>query len=52
MDGEVDVARGVDDVDAVVVPDARRGSGRDRDALLLLRHVVHGRGAVVNLADL
>ena len=53
FDGEVDVAGGVDDVDAVVVPDARRGCGGDGDAaLLLLRHVVHGRGAVVDLADL
>ena len=53
FDGEVDVAWGVDDVDAVVVPDARRGSRGDRDAtLLLLLHVVHGRGAVVHFADL
>ena len=53
LDGEVDVAGGVDDVDAVVVPDARGGSGGDGDApLLLLRHVVHGRGAVVHFADL
>ena len=43
----------VDDVDAVVVPDARGGGGRDGDAtLLLLRHVVHGRGAVVHFTDL
>ena len=53
LDGEVDVAGGVDDVDAVVVPDAGGGSGGDGDAaLLLLRHVVHGGGAVVDLADL
>jgi hypothetical protein len=53
LDREVDVARRVDDVDAVVVPDTSGGSGGDRDAtLLLLRHVVHGRGAVVDLADL
>ena len=43
----------VDDVDAVVVPDTGGGSGGDRDAtLLLLGHVVHGGGAVVDLADL
>ena len=53
LDGEVDVAGSVDDVDSVVVPDARGGSRGDRDAtLLLLRHVVHGRGTVVDLADL
>ena len=53
LDGEVDVARGVDDVDAVVVPNGRGRSRRDGDAtLLLLRHVVHGRRAVVDLADL
>ena len=53
LDGEVDVAGGVDDVDAVVVPDARGGGRGDGDAtLLLLRHVVHGRRAVVDLADL
>ena len=53
LDGEVDVARGVDDVDAVVVPHTGRRRRRDRDAtFLLLGHVVHGGGAVVNLADL
>ena len=47
------MARGVDDVDAVVVPDTRRCSRCDRDAtLLLLGHVVHGCRAVVNFADL
>ena len=60
LDREVDVARGVDDVDAVLgvvelhaLPEARgRGRG-DRDAaLLLLLHPVHRRGAVVHLADL
>ena len=53
LDGEVDVARGVDDVDRVVVPLAGRRGGRDRDAaLLLLLHPVHRGGAVVDLADL
>ena len=53
FDGEVDVARGVDDVNAVVVPHAGRGSRRDRDAaLLLLGHMVHGRCAVVDFTDL
>ena len=43
----------VDDVDAVVAPEAgRRGRG-DRDAaLLLLLHPVHRGGALVDLADL
>ena len=53
FDGEVDVARRVDDVDAVVVPHTRGRSGSDRDAtLLLLGHVVHGRCAVVHFTDL
>ncbi len=53
LDGEVDVAGRVDDVDLAVVP-LRGGGGRgDRDAtLLLLDHVVHHRGAFVHLADL
>src|SRR6185295_9713501 len=43
----------VDDVDAVILPETRRRSGRDGDAaLLLLLHPVHGRGAVVHFADL
>ena len=53
LDREVDVAGGVDDVDLVLVPEARHGSGGDRDAtLLLLLHPVGGRGAVVRLTDL
>src|ERR1019366_239132 len=62
LDREVDVARRVDDVDAVHdaarrpidrPPEAVRRRRRDRDpALLLLDHVVHGRGALVDLADL
>ena len=53
LDGEVDVAGRVDDVDAVVLPLAcRRGRG-DRDAaLLLLLHPVHDGGALVDLAHL
>src|SRR3954470_13203196 len=53
LDGEVDVAGRVDDVDAVVAPLAGGRGGRDRDAaLLLLLHPVHRRGALVDLADL
>ena len=53
LDGEVDVARGVDDVDLVVVPEAGGRRGRDGDAaLLLLLHPVHRGRAVVNLTDL
>ena len=53
LDREIDMARRVDDVDAVVVPEAgRRGRG-DRDAaFLLLLHPIHRRGAFVHLADL
>ena len=53
LDGEVDVAGRVDDVDLAIAPLGRGGRGRDRDAaLLLLDHVVHDRGAFVHLADL
>ena len=54
---EVDVARGIDNIDLVglvlVVPKSGRRGRRDRDAaLLLLNHPVHRRGAFVHLADL
>src|SRR5207302_2747620 len=53
FDGEVDVARGIDDVDAVVAPERRGSSGGDGDAaLLLLDHPVHGGSAVVHLTNL
>ena len=53
LDGEVDVAGGVDDVDLAVVPVAGRRGGRDGDAaLLLLLHPVHGAGAIMGLAHL
>ena len=51
--GEVNVARGVDDLDDVVLPEARGGGGGDgHAALLLLNHPVHGGCTVVDLADL
>ena len=53
LDGEIHVARGVDDVDDAALPLAggdRRGDG---DApFLLLGHPVHDRGAVVDFAHL
>ena len=53
FDGEVDVAGRVDDVEALVAPEGGRRGGGDGDAaLLLLLHPVHGRGAVVDFADL
>src|SRR6185503_16281269 len=60
FDREVDVARSVDDVDAVVgelaahpFPEAGRRGRRDRDAaLLLLLHPVHDGRAVIDLTDL
>ena len=52
FDGEVDVARGVDDVDPVSFPGAGRCGGSDRDAaLLFLNHPVHRRGALVHFAE-
>ncbi len=53
LDGEVDVAGRVDQVDGVIPPDSGgRGRG-DRDAaLLLLLHPVHRGRALVDLADL
>src|SRR5690606_24700481 len=60
LDGEVDVARGIDDVDAVfrtasvhALPEASDGRRGDGDApLLLLLHPVGGGGAVMHLAQL
>ena len=53
LDREVDVTRGIDDVDQVLVPDAGGGGGGDGDAtLLLLLHPVHRGGAFVDLTDL
>ena len=53
FDREVDVAGRVDDVDAVIAPEAGRRRGRDGDAaLLLLLHPVHDGGAFVHFADL
>ena len=53
LDGEIDVARRVDDVDALVVPVSSGRGRRDGDAaLLLLLHPVHGGSAVMHLADL
>ena len=53
LDGEIDVAGRVDDVEALVVPEGGGRGGSDRDAaLLLLLHPVHRRGAVVDFADL
>ena len=53
LDGEIDMARRVDDVDAVVVPETGGRGGGDRDAaLLLLLHPVHRRGTVMHFADL
>ena len=50
---EVDVTRGVDDVDQAVPPEAGgRGRGDGDAALLLLHHPVHRRRPLVHLADL
>ncbi len=53
LDGEIHVAGGVDDVQALAVPNGGGGGGGDGDPpLLLLLHPVHGRGAVMDFADL
>ena len=53
LDGEIDVAGRVDDVQALAVPEGRRRGGGDRNAtLLLLLHPVHGRSAIMHFADL
>ncbi len=53
FNGEVHVAGGVDDVEALLFPEGGRRGGRDGDAaFLLLVHPVHGGGAVVDFADL
>ncbi len=53
FDREIDVARRVDDVDAVIVPETGgRGRGDRNAALLLLCHPIHRRGAFVHLAHL
>jgi hypothetical protein len=53
LNGEVHVAGGVNDVDAVVPPEAGGHGGGDGDAPLpFLLHEVHGGRALVHLADL
>src|SRR5512138_2735299 len=53
LDGEVDVAGGVDDVQPVIAPEGGGRGGRDGDAALaLLLHPVHDGGALMDLADL
>src|SRR5256712_3279204 len=52
LDAKVDVAGRIDDVDAMVAPDAGGGGGGDGDApLAFLHHPVHRRRAFVHLAD-
>jgi hypothetical protein len=47
------VARRIDDVDAVIAPEAGRRGGGDGDAaLLLLLHPVHDGSAFVDFTDL
>ena len=53
LDGKVHVPGRIDDVDPMIAPLRGRRRRRDRDAaLLLLRHPVHRRGALVHLAHL
>ena len=53
FNGEVHVTGRVDDVDAVVFPEAGRRGRRDGDtAFLFLLHEIHGGSAVMDFADL
>ncbi len=48
LDGEIDVAGRIDQVDVLALPGDLRGGRRDRDAALPLElHVVHGRSAAL-----
>ena len=50
---KVHVAGRVDDVETIALPDTGGGGGRNGDAaLLFLDHPVHGRGALVDFAQL
>src|SRR3989449_2952514 len=52
LHGKVDVAGRIDDVDALVAPDAGGGGGGDGDPpLAFLHHPVHRRRTFVHLAD-
>ncbi len=53
LNGKVNVARGVDDVDTMSLPMAGRRGGSDGNAaFLFLLHPVHGGGAVMGVANL
>jgi len=53
FDREIDVSGRIDNIDAVVAPEAGGCRGGNRDsALLLLHHPVHRGGAVMHFADL
>ena len=52
LNGEVNVARGINDIDAAAFPVAGRSSRRNGDAaLLLLCHPVHGGSAFMGFAN-
>ena len=53
LDGEVNVTRGINDIDSGIAPVAGGCCGSDGyTPLLLLLHPVHGRGTFMGLADL
>ncbi len=53
LDGKVDVTWSINNIEAMVVPEAGRGSRLNRDsALLLLFHEVGGGGTIVYFAKL
>jgi hypothetical protein len=52
LDGEVHMAGGIDDLEQVALPGGLGDGGGDSDAVpLLLGHVVHVGGAVMDLAN-
>src|SRR4030042_3286386 len=49
---EIDMSRGIDDIDPIILPETGGGGGGDGDpSLLFLFHPIHGCGALIHLAN-